>query len=70
MQEASSHNDAASDHTKSASLISWFATNHVAANILMIFIIISGIISVSQMIREVFPTIDPRTIVVLSLIHI
>ena len=60
MQDNLSHSNAKG----SGNLISWFATNHVAANILMIFIIIAGLISVGQMVREVFPTVDPRTIVV------
>lgn len=43
-------------------LVAWFARNHVAANILMIFFIVAGIASVMTMNREIFPTIDPRII--------
>ena len=45
-------------------LIRWFIENHVAANILMIFIALGGLIMLSGMVREIFPSIDPKTITV------
>lgn len=49
---------------KSGGLIRWFVNNHVAANILMMLFIFGGIISVSKMRTETFPTIDPRLVTV------
>lgn len=45
-------------------LIAWFAGNHVAANILMFLFVIGGLISVSAMRTETFPSIDPRMITI------
>ena len=45
-------------------LIAWWVRNTVAANLLMVFIIISGLIAWSTIEKEVQP------IVTLSLIHI
>ncbi len=45
-------------------IIGWFIGNHVAANILMMFLVIGGIISVKSMRTETFPAIDPRLITV------
>lgn len=45
-------------------LISWFIDNHVAANILMLVFIVGGIISVTNMRTETFPSVDPRLITV------
>ena len=39
-------------------MISWFAKNSVAANLLMVLIIVSGAISIISINSEVFPTID------------
>lgn len=41
---------------------SWFAQNHVAATLLMLFFLIGGFLSVKNMTKEVFPTIDPKLI--------
>jgi multidrug efflux pump subunit AcrB len=38
--------------------LAWFAANHVAANILMIFILVSGALSLLTVVIEVFPEID------------
>src|SRR5690606_27535253 len=46
----------------SRGLIEWFLYNPVAANILMLFFVVSGLISVIGMPTEVFPPIDPRLI--------
>ncbi|MDJ0622388.1 MAG: efflux RND transporter permease subunit [Desulfocapsaceae bacterium] len=43
-------------------LVAWFANNHVAANILMLLFLIGGVLSVSAMRTETFPSIDPRLI--------
>ncbi|MEM6810846.1 MAG: efflux RND transporter permease subunit [Pseudomonadota bacterium] len=43
-------------------LVAWFADNVAAANILMIFLIVAGLGSISTMVREIFPSIDPRII--------
>ena len=39
-------------------MISWFAKNSVAANLLMVFIVVSGAISIISINSEVFPAID------------
>ena len=38
-------------------LIAWFASNSVAANLLMIFVIVAGIASVNGIRQEVFPNV-------------
>ncbi|WP_455216910.1 efflux RND transporter permease subunit, partial [Kaarinaea lacus] len=38
-------------------LISWFASNSVAANLLMLFIIVSGLVSLPQIRKETFPSV-------------
>ena len=38
-------------------IIRWFILNTVAANLLMVFIIIAGIFTLSRMRKEVFPDI-------------
>ena len=44
-------------------MIEWFARNHVAANLLMVFILFLGLISLATRISlEIFPVIDPDTI--------
>lgn len=48
----------------SRGIIDWFIHNHVAANILMMLFIVGGIISVSGMRKETFPSIDPRLITI------
>lgn len=45
-------------------LIRWFAHNHVAANLLMIFLIGGGLFALMNMRTETFPSIDPRLITV------
>ncbi len=40
------------------SLIRWFSGNHVAANLLMVTILVSGLISARSIKQEVFPEID------------
>ncbi len=52
------------DDAPKAGLIGWFAANHVAANLLMLFLVIGGVIAVSNMKRETFPSIDPKVVTV------
>ena len=47
---------------KQNGIIAWFVSNHVAANLLMLFFLGSGLFAVSNMRSEVFPQIDLRTI--------
>lgn len=39
-------------------IIAWFANNHVAANLLMMLIILAGLVTLPQMQRKSFPDID------------
>lgn len=43
-------------------ILGWFAGNHVAANILMIAMVVAGAYTVMTMRTEVFPPIDPRQV--------
>ncbi len=43
-------------------MIAWFARNHVAANVLMIFILAAGLVSLATIRVEVFQAIDPKVI--------
>lgn len=43
-------------------IIAWFTRNKVAANLLMLLIIVAGIISVFQIRKQMFPTIEPNLI--------
>ena len=52
------HNDTQSG------IISWFARNSVAANLLMVFIIIMGIASYFTIQRQMFPNIEINYITV------
>lgn len=47
-----------------SNLISWFVHNHVAANILMLLFIAGGLVSLTNMRTETFPSIDPKLITV------
>jgi multidrug efflux pump subunit AcrB len=38
-------------------VIAWFADNHVAANLLMLFIIVAGILTIPQIRKETIPTV-------------
>ena len=44
--------------------MAWFAANHVAANILMIFLLVSGALSLLSVVIEVFPEIETDMITV------
>ncbi|MCI5163089.1 MAG: efflux RND transporter permease subunit, partial [Candidatus Electrothrix sp. AX5] len=39
-------------------LIAWMAGNHVAANLLMLLLVIGGLVSAKMITREVFPSYD------------
>ncbi|MCP5381423.1 MAG: efflux RND transporter permease subunit [Kordiimonadaceae bacterium] len=43
-------------------IIAWFADNHVAANLLMVLIIIGGMVSLPLLRTEVFPIVAPNEI--------
>ena len=45
-------------------LISWFIRNPVAANLLMVVLLVGGALSAANLQRQVFPTISPGTVVV------
>lgn len=46
-------------------IIAWFANNHIAANLLMILIIIAGLYSITSLIKiETFPPFETRTITI------
>ena len=47
---------------QSNDIVSWFARNHVAANLLMIFIIVIGLISLSKIQRELQPDLNIEAI--------
>jgi len=52
------------EHKPSRGLISWFISNPVAANLLMVVLLVGGGLSASNLQRQVFPTISPGTVVV------
>ncbi|EGW23450.1 efflux RND transporter permease subunit [Methylobacter tundripaludum] len=51
---------------QSTGLLAWFASNPVAANLLMILIIIGGIVGFRVMDKEVFPRFSPRQIDIMA----
>lgn len=52
------------DLVKKKGVLGWFVENHVAANLLMMFIVVSGFISLSKIKIEVFPEFSLDTITV------
>ncbi len=48
--------------TKEKGIIAWFAANHVAANLLMLFIIVAGIISVFTIRKQTTPDFELNTV--------
>ena len=46
------------DQQEVTGLIAWFARNHVAANLLMFFIILLGLYSLLTIKRETFPEVN------------
>ena len=49
---------------KDGGLIGWFIRNPVAANLLMLVLLVGGALSAVNLQRQVFPTISPGTVVV------
>ena len=45
-------------------LIGWFIANPVAANLLMLLLLVGGALSALNLRSQVFPTISPGTVVV------
>ena len=50
------------EHENQNDIVAWFARNHVAANLLMIFIIVIGLISLTQIQRELQPDLNIEAI--------
>ena len=48
--------------TKEKGIIAWFAANHVAANLLMLFIIVAGIISLFTIRKQTTPDFELNTV--------
>ena len=48
--------------TSEKGIIAWFAANHVAANLLMLFIIVAGLISVATIRKQTTPDFELNTI--------
>lgn len=60
MLESSSADDGKYNH----GLINWFIKNPVAANLLMVVLLVGGALSASGLQRQVFPTISPGTVTI------
>ena len=52
------------DSSRRGSLIAWFIANPVAANLLMVVLLVGGTLSAYNLRSQVFPTISPGTVVV------
>ncbi len=52
------------DRNHSRGLIRWFIGNPVAANLLMVVLLVGGALSASSLQRQVFPTISPGTVAI------
>ena len=52
------------EEPKHTGMLSWFATNHVAANLLMLIVLAAGAITALQIKREVFPSIETGLVTV------
>ena len=48
----------------SSSIIAWFTANPVAANLLMILVIMLGVLESGQLRKEAFPSMDPRSLTI------
>ena len=51
-----------SDSLRGGGIIAWFARNPVAANLLMLLVIVLGIMSVGDLRKEAFPALEPDSI--------
>jgi len=52
------------DANASRGLVAWFIANPVAANLLMVLLLVGGALSAMNLRSQVFPTISPGTVVV------
>jgi multidrug efflux pump subunit AcrB len=52
------------DQSPLRGLIAWFASNSVAANLLMLLVIVSGFLAMSNLRKEAFPALEPDKITV------
>ncbi|HBG27294.1 MAG: hypothetical protein A2Y10_09040 [Planctomycetes bacterium GWF2_41_51] len=50
-------NESNTNKAERKGILAWFATNHVAANLLMLFIVVSGLLTILNINVEVFPEI-------------
>lgn len=53
-----------SDQHNYKGVIPWFTANPVAANLLLIFIIVAGLLTVGNLRKEAFPAADPESVTV------
>ena len=60
----SSDTHTADNAAENRGLIAWFIRNPVAANLLMVVLLVGGFLSAVNLQRQVFPTISPGTVVV------
>lgn len=56
-QQHSTHSDNQHTELMKEGMIGWFARNHVAANLLMMILILTGLFSVFTIKKQVFPEI-------------
>ncbi|MEE9412206.1 MAG: efflux RND transporter permease subunit [Methylococcales bacterium] len=52
------------EHIDQTGLLAWFAANHIAANLLMLFLLLSGLLAAMSTTIEIFPEVDPHTITI------
>ncbi|HFD11818.1 MAG TPA: efflux RND transporter permease subunit [Crenotrichaceae bacterium] len=45
-------------------LLAWFVGNHIAANLLMLLLMLGGMVAINNSTIEIFPEIDPHTITI------
>ena len=45
-------------------IIAWFAQNSVAANLLMVSLIVLGLVSMNDIRKEAFPSMEPRFVTI------
>lgn len=56
------------EHTQFSGLLAWFASNPVAANLLMLLILTGGILGMFEVDKEVFPRFSPHQIEVIAIL--
>ena len=65
--ELKSNNQVHSNQTSSkphTGVIAWFANNSVAANLLLVGVIIIGVLSLNTLRKEAFPSLEPDVVTV------